>query len=233
MYVRFRLGVIGDAWNWRRRLFAWKEGFVREYVDYLSNDVLQDEMVDEWVWKLHLSQHYTVERAYSYLTVVAVVDNGVRNHVLWLKVAPLKVNIFVWRLFLNRLATKDNMHRRHNLANTDNLCSIGCDNVEDQDHLFFQYNFSGQLWYLTSGWLGITFVSQGELHAHSIQFGGLGGFSKKSHTTFNIVSISVLFIILKEHNKRIFNNMTSSLLALLEMVKFQAFWWLKSNLHFV
>jgi len=160
-----------------------------------------------------------------------VVDNGGRNHVLWFKAVPLKVNLSVWMLFLNRLANKDNLHRCH-MANTNVLCLVGCDNVEDRDHLFFQCNFYGPLWYLTSGWLDITFVSQGELQAHSIQFGGLGGFSKNFRTTFNIVWISVLFTIWKDRNVRIFNNMVSSLLALLEKEKIEAFYWLKSNYIF-
>lgn len=44
-----------------------------------------------------------VRSACNYLNVVEVVDNGGRNQVVWLKVVPLKVNIFAWRLFLNRL----------------------------------------------------------------------------------------------------------------------------------
>jgi len=91
----------------------------------------------------------------------------------------LEVNIFVWRLFLNRLATKNNLFRRHILSNTNVLCLVGCDIVEDRNHLFFQCSFYEQLWYLTSRWLGITFVSQSELQAHSIPFGGLGEFSEK------------------------------------------------------
>ena len=77
------------TWNWRRRLFAWEDELVRECVDCISNIVLQDEMVDRWVWKPHSSQRYTIKSAYNYLTAVEeVVTNG-RNHVLWIKVFPL------------------------------------------------------------------------------------------------------------------------------------------------
>jgi len=41
--------------------------------------------------ELHSFQRYTVKSAYNYLSVVEVDDNGGRNHVLWLKVVPLKV----------------------------------------------------------------------------------------------------------------------------------------------
>jgi hypothetical protein len=61
---------------------------------------------------------------------VEVVHNEGFNHVLWLKVVPLKVNIFIWCLFLKRLATKDNLFRRHNLENDDNFCSVDCGFME-------------------------------------------------------------------------------------------------------
>jgi len=34
-------GVNREAWKWRMRLFAWEEELVREYVDPLTNVVLQ------------------------------------------------------------------------------------------------------------------------------------------------------------------------------------------------
>lgn len=72
---------------------------------------------------------------------VEVVHNEGFNHLLWPKVVLPKVNIFIWRLFLNRLATKDNLLRRHNLVNGDTFYSVDCGFVEDSDHLFFKMCF--------------------------------------------------------------------------------------------
>jgi len=44
--------VDGEAWKWRRRLFAWEEGLVGECADRLSSIDLLDGVVDRWVWKL-------------------------------------------------------------------------------------------------------------------------------------------------------------------------------------
>jgi hypothetical protein len=41
--------VDGEAWKWRRRLFAWDDGLVGECADRLSSIVLQDDVVDRWV----------------------------------------------------------------------------------------------------------------------------------------------------------------------------------------
>ena len=47
-----------------------------------------------------------VKSAYNLLTTFEVGVDDRFSHILWLKQIPLKVNIFIWRLFLNRLATK-------------------------------------------------------------------------------------------------------------------------------
>lgn len=108
-------GFDGDAWKWRRRLFAWEEGLVGECVERLSNFVLQEGVSDRWVWRLHSSHSYTVQSAYSYLTAVDFNITEEFHHFLWLKAVPLKVNIFFRRLFPNRLATKDNLRKRNAL----------------------------------------------------------------------------------------------------------------------
>ncbi|GAU10688.1 hypothetical protein TSUD_424680, partial [Trifolium subterraneum] len=147
-------GVDGEAWKWRRSLRVWEEELVRECIMRLSNVVLQDNEHDRWVWKLHSSHVYSVQSAYDYLTATDENLNAGFDKFLWLKSVPLKVNLFVWRLFLNRLPTKDNLHRRGVLAATQLTCVSSCGSVETADHLFFQCDFYGQLWHLLSNWLG-------------------------------------------------------------------------------
>jgi len=227
-------GTDGGAWRWRQRLFAWEEGLLGECVERLTNIVLQVELADMWVWKLHLSHKYTIHSAYSYLTSV---DNNISEdfkHFLWLKAVMLKVNIFVWRLFLNRLATKDNLAKdnlyRRNVLEANNVaCSALCGKEEDRDHLFFQCDHYGRLWLLILNWLDIVTALPGDLYTHANQFCALKGLSKNSRTAFSIIWISVLFVIWKDRNRRIFQNHSDQLEALLEKVKFQTYWWLKAN----
>ena len=131
-------GVDGDAWKWKRRLFAWEEGLVGECVERLSNFVLQEGMSDRWVWRLHSSHNYTVQSTYSYLIAVDINITEEFHHFLWLKAVSLKVNIFVWRLFLNRLVTKDNLRKRNVVDVSLVSCVALCGEVEDMDHLVFK-----------------------------------------------------------------------------------------------
>ena len=180
---------------------------VGECVERLSVFGLQIGMVDRWMWKLHLSHKYTVQSAYSYLTAV---NTNITN-------------------ITNILATKDNLRKRNVLDVSLVSCAASCGELEDKDHLFFKCDHYGRLWLLISQWLGIDRVFHGELNTHSNQFCALGGFSKYPRTTFTVIWISVLFVIWKDRNNRIFNNQFVQIAELLEKVKHQTYWWLKAN----
>ncbi|GAU30291.1 hypothetical protein TSUD_385120 [Trifolium subterraneum] len=83
-------GIGGEAWKWRRRLFAWEEELVAGCIARLSNVSLQAEVPDSWVWQLHNSGCYSVKSAYSYLTASEVRLNGNFDKFLWLRSVPLK-----------------------------------------------------------------------------------------------------------------------------------------------
>jgi hypothetical protein len=168
---------------------------VRDCAEQLSFVVLQVGVSDMRIWKLHSSHRYTVKSAYNHLTSSDVAIDDRCNHILWLKQISLKVNIFIWRLFKNGLATKMNLFRINILDYNDSFCSAACGLVEDHDHLFFSCAFYAQLWLLISGWLDISTSLQGSLFEHFLQFEGLRGLSNKSHLTFNIIWISTLFTI--------------------------------------
>jgi hypothetical protein len=145
---------------------------VRECVSWISQVILQVEVADRLIWKLHSSQQYIVKSAYNNLIAAENVHNEGFNYVLWIKAIPLKVNIFIWRLFSNLLATNDNLCRRYILEYAHSFCSEACGVVEDLGHLFFTLDYYGRLWLLISRWLGISTAFLGNILDHSIQFRG-------------------------------------------------------------
>ncbi|GAU48354.1 hypothetical protein TSUD_267790 [Trifolium subterraneum] len=187
----------------------------------------EDNMLDRWVWKLHTSQRYSVKSAYSFITAIGSTHNERVDCFMWRKSVPLKVDIFVWRLFLNRLPTKDNLHKRGVIDTSQLSCATTCGKVEDNDHLFFQCDVYGCLWLLVSKWLRFESVFHGNIGFHSYQFRGFGGVSKCYRIAFTIIWISVLYIIWKDRNKRIFTPGADTLETMAEKVKSQTYWWLK------
>ena len=76
--------------------------------------------------KFAFSKNYTIKSAYNFLqqsTNQPII--AVDNLVFWHKDVPLKVNLFVWRLLLNRLPTYNNLFKRGVIMNTHNLVWAG------------------------------------------------------------------------------------------------------------
>jgi len=59
------VGVEGEGWRWRRRLFAWEEELVVDCCSLLENIVLQESIVNTWSWKLDPTQGYSVKGVYN------------------------------------------------------------------------------------------------------------------------------------------------------------------------
>ncbi|GAU47989.1 hypothetical protein TSUD_272340 [Trifolium subterraneum] len=222
-------GPNGEGWRWRRGLRAWEEDLVKECITRLSNVFMQVTEQDKWVWKLHPSSCYNVKSAYSYLTESDVHLNEDYNRFMRVKSLPLKVNLLMWRLFLNKLPTKDNLLRRGILDGSGILCDTLCGKEENVDHLFFQCEHYGKIWALISGWLGFVTAFQGTLSSHSTQFCGMGGLSKSCHILLTTIWAATLFIIWKDRNSRVFKAKHATIEVLVEHIKLQSYWWLKAN----
>jgi hypothetical protein len=78
------------------------------------------------MWKVDSSSIYTVRSAYNSLIAQVHVENVVAAPPIWHKDVPLKVVLFAWRLFRDRLPTKYNLHRRHVLDFNAQNCVGGC-----------------------------------------------------------------------------------------------------------
>ena len=141
---------------------------MRECSLLLHNIILQDTVPDTWRWLLDPIHGYTVKRAYSFLTSTGDMVDRSNVDDVWHKHIPSKVSLLAWRLFRNRIPTKDNLVHRGVLPSTDMSCVFGCGSSESAVHLFIHCSFSGTLWALVSNWLSISFVHPSELRHHFI-----------------------------------------------------------------
>jgi len=97
---------------------------VGELISILQSVTLQVHKEDRWLWNLEKSNVFSVCSAYNFLTTQTTVVNPVDAKLLWHKELPLKVVIFAWRLFRDRLPTKNNLIRR-NIINLDSSSCAG------------------------------------------------------------------------------------------------------------
>lgn len=218
----------GEAWKWRRRLFAWEEESVAELTLLLHNVSLQAQQKDRWIWKADSSSSsYTVQSAYKMIMTQAPLDQVTDMPSCWHKDVSLKVVLFVWRLFRDRLPTKVNLHRRQVLDVEAQFCVADCGFLETSNHLFLHCNFSGSVWNVIVNWLGVVTVMPNDVQWHFIQFSLLGGVSRSKHSILQVIWFATMWEIWKERNNRIFNAKVSSVIQVVDKIKLLTYKWLK------
>jgi len=160
---------------------------VKECVALFANIVLQENTNDTWRWLLDTSNVYTVSSAYSYITISGdPVDTSLVDDV-WHKQIPSKVSLFAWRLFCNRLPTKDNLVHRRVVQPDNAACASGCGHLESAKHLFLDCNIFSSLWYQVWLWLGISSVNPGDIRHHYHQFTNMAGLPRITHLFLRII----------------------------------------------
>ncbi|GJZ56212.1 RNA-directed DNA polymerase, eukaryota [Tanacetum coccineum] len=91
-------------------------------------------MDDRWFWDLNGDGVFQVKDVRSMLDEAFLPKMEVPTR--WIKSIPIKVNVFAWKLYLDRLPTRSNLSRR-NVSLPSLACPL-CDHVlEDSSHLFF------------------------------------------------------------------------------------------------
>jgi hypothetical protein len=174
-----------------------------------------------WSWIPDSIAGYTVRGAYNMLTSGTVSMSTapmVSAPLLWRKDIPLKVSVFAWRLFRNRLPTKANLFRRGIVQNDAQMCVTGCGLVESDAHLFLHCDIFGQVWQLVRHWLSVSSADPATVVDHFHQFGTSSGFAKSRCSFMHLIWFASSWVIWKERNARIFRAKESTTYQLLEKI---------------
>jgi len=91
----FLLGVDvgGEAWQWRRRLWAWEEELLEECRALLLTASLQESLPDRWLWLPDQGGGYSVCGVYDMLTSHEHPQLHPTVELIWHKQVPLRVSI--------------------------------------------------------------------------------------------------------------------------------------------
>ncbi|GAU40603.1 hypothetical protein TSUD_28090 [Trifolium subterraneum] len=140
----------GEAWEWRRQLWA--------------------QSSDTWTWRLGPVSGYSVQGAYQLLISHPIEPLDVASDLIWHKQVPLKVSILAWRLLRDRLPTKSNLAIRGIITPEAQSCVTGCGEMETAHHLFISCSIFGSLWSSVRSWIGLSSVDPHDLTDHFLQF---------------------------------------------------------------
>jgi len=178
---------------------------------------------------LESSHSFTVHSLYNYLTIQPQVELPVDVSSIWHKDVPLKVVVFVWRLFRDRLPTKDNLLRRGVINHDSRMCVVGCDFVESSPHLFLHCTIFGSVWHLIYSWIGVSVTNPFYVPDHFHQFGYSDGTGKKRRSILQVIWFATVWEIWKERNNRLFKGKASPVFQVVDRIKSISYMWLKAK----
>ncbi|GJU60451.1 RNA-directed DNA polymerase, eukaryota, reverse transcriptase zinc-binding domain protein [Tanacetum coccineum] len=109
-YIHDRWSPNGWIWNWRRPVENGRIGTIFSLMlAELQNATLTDNL-DSWFWQIRKDGVYTVGDTRRHIDDHILPSIDVPT--IWNKSLPRKVNVFMWRLRLDRLPNRFNLLRR-------------------------------------------------------------------------------------------------------------------------
>nr|GEZ69548.1 RNA-directed DNA polymerase, eukaryota [Tanacetum cinerariifolium] len=135
--IRVGNGLRMNFWNdpWiGDSLHRGAEAHQRDLLLDLIEPVILSNMEDRWTWDLNGDSIFRVRDVRNLLDTTFLPTDV--TPMRWVKTIPIKINIFAWKVFLDRLPTRSNLNSQ-NVAVSSLMCLICNDALEDVSHLFF------------------------------------------------------------------------------------------------
>ncbi|GKC03630.1 RNA-directed DNA polymerase, eukaryota, reverse transcriptase zinc-binding domain protein [Tanacetum coccineum] len=110
----------------------------------------------------------------------------------WSKVLPIKINVFLWCMFLDKLPTQTNLYNR-GIDIPCILCLNYRNGIETRNHLFFECSMVVDLFQLFGRWWNIQLPSFSDFSSWKTWFGGLRFSKLQKQNGEEILAGSMLF----------------------------------------
>ncbi|GJS10576.1 RNA-directed DNA polymerase, eukaryota [Tanacetum coccineum] len=117
-------------------------------VNNLESVVLADSN-DRWIWLHDSSGEFSVQSARSHIDDILLPT--VSSSTRWVNVVPIKINIFAWKMSLDKLPTRLNLSLR-GIEIPSIICPICSSAGESGSHLFFGCNMARLLLRKVTRW---------------------------------------------------------------------------------
>ncbi|GJW48597.1 putative RNA-directed DNA polymerase, eukaryota, reverse transcriptase zinc-binding domain protein [Tanacetum coccineum] len=114
----------------------------------IENVTLSDKS-DSWQWLIYGCNGFSIALARSLVDSFFLDGDTIATR--WNKFIPIKVNVFLWRLNLNKLPTRVNLDRK-GIDIGSILCPTCQGDVETVNHTFFNCVLAKDLWTLMAKW---------------------------------------------------------------------------------
>nr|GEX51958.1 retrotransposon protein, putative, Ty1-copia subclass [Tanacetum cinerariifolium] len=145
----------------------------------------------------------------------------------WNRCIPIKVNIFMWRLKLDKLPTLANLVQKG--IDINSLLCLICDNyVENVDHLFFSCEMARDLWRLLARWCELDFPGVSSIMDWYSWLDDCK-MTKSARYILDGVAATLMWSIWKFRNDFIFSDCKPKKATLRDSIVSQSFLWISSR----
>ena len=190
----------------------------------LSSITLSHDCRDHWRWALNEDGKFAVKDLARLVIEIWLQTDRLGHETMWNKLAPKKVNIFVWRVLKGRLPVRNELDKRGIDLNTL-LCPCCDDNVETIDHALLLCNMAWSVWLKFLEWWNgenVYVFTIDELFKHS----GFNSQSAENKKWWQVVVWVTGYFIWKERNNRVFRNKVASENKIVQGIQSKSFQWI-------
>ncbi|GJV84453.1 RNA-directed DNA polymerase, eukaryota, reverse transcriptase zinc-binding domain protein [Tanacetum coccineum] len=195
-----------------------------EALQAVLKDVVLSNQHDSWKWSLNVSSSFSVASVRQLVDSSLLVVDQIATR--WNRCVPIKVNIFLWRLSLNKLPSRVNLDRKY-IDVGSVLCPICQDDVESVNHIFFSCEmakvFLGLLLDVDLRHPVFANLSRGKFLFLCMLL------SKCARFLFKVVGGTLLWSIWNFRNRLVFSSSPPKKALLWDSIVSQSFLWISSR----
>nr|GEW63747.1 RNA-directed DNA polymerase, eukaryota [Tanacetum cinerariifolium] len=136
----------------RRDVRGGEESAQLSRISELLDTVVLSNMGDRRFWDLNGDGCFCVKDVRRMLDDMLLPKSDVPSR--WVKQIPIKVNVLAWKISMDRLPTRVNLHRR-GVQVSPISCPICCEAIENLDHLLFCCDLAKDIARSICNWWGL------------------------------------------------------------------------------
>ncbi|GJR29739.1 putative RNA-directed DNA polymerase, eukaryota, reverse transcriptase zinc-binding domain protein [Tanacetum coccineum] len=211
------------SWDWSRPLLPGRtqDDLNNLLIDISSLDIEVDRDSPTFILSADNTFSVSVDRKY--------LDDCMLHSSLpctrWYKVLLMKVNIFMWRLFLDRLPHRLNISSRG--LDIDSISCPVCNSVvESNSHVFFSCNSASNIWRLVRGWCDQKFLILSTCSDWDSWLSACNASKDKKDRAY-VIFASTCWVIWRYRNDIVFNSQVMRKCDIFDTIRLFSFSWYK------
>ncbi|XP_022031178.1 uncharacterized protein LOC110932129 [Helianthus annuus] len=222
---RYRTNQGGIQWFWGSRNNLSSNALLKEWDECLAviNEVTISQRSDAWLWRMGEKQvEFQARLVRAELDEISLINET--TVLIWLHWIPKKVNCFLWRVVLDRIATKEALQiLRIHLPSVN--CVLCNEEIESVNHLLVTCGLAQQIWAVIFQWMKIPLpryiLSVVQLLEFTDSYQGIKKYKRAVYTAV----ATTCWIIWKTRNDVIFKSKPPVLAKIIGDIKVVSFSW--------